>query len=353
MKEFLKSKRNIVFSSVIFLLVCAIIALSIVINVKTQSLSEKSSELKKANETISEYSSKIEKDKQNESKLQSEIDSIKSENENLKKQMTELAAKKEAARKAAAQTQKQQPQAIPASAPSQITPVQARINALVAQLVMPRVAQQPAPAGVCYLTFDDGPSANTPKILDILKRYNAKATFFVIGNGDLSILPRIKAEGHTIGLHANNHNYPTIYCGTDAYLNDLLAISNKVQSLTGIKSNVVRFPGGSSNLVSKHYCGGIMSNISGLLPTIGYSYFDWNVDSGDASGNRVPAQTLVSNTLNGANGKSSICVLMHDAPAKTTTVDALPAIIEGLRARGFRFEGLTAQSNGFHHSVNN
>ncbi len=206
---------------------------------------------------------------------------------------------------------------------------------------------------VCYLTFDDGPSANTLKILDILKQANAKASFFVIGTSKLDYIKRADGEGHTIGLHANNHDYSKIYKSDTAYFNDLAAISKKVQALIGKESKIIRFPGGSSNTTSKDYSKGIMRRLTKAVGEKGYLYVDWNVDSGDASGNRVAVSKLISNIKRGVKGKGDICVLMHDTGAKGTTVEALPQIICYLRGLGYRFEALTIESSGFHHGVNN
>ena len=106
-------------------------------------------------------------------------------------------------------------------------------------------------------------------------------------------------------------------------------------------------------MVSAQYCKGIVTDLTQRMTGLGYSYFDWNVTSGDANAVRVPAQTIVNTVLNNARGKKSICVLMHDTSAKSTTVEALPAIIEGLDAMGFRFAPITAETFGFHQKINN
>lgn len=207
---------------------------------------------------------------------------------------------------------------------------------------------------VCYLTFDDGPSANTLKILEILKKYNAKATFFVIGDSKLDYAKNIVDEGHTIALHTNTHDYAKVYSGVDAYFSDLQAISDKVYDKTGVRSKIIRFPGGSSNTISKKYCTGIMTELTKQVEERGYKYFDWDVDSGDASGNGIPAATLVSNIKKyDYSQMGNICVLCHDTEAKSTTVTALPEIIEHLAAQGYEFRGLTEDSPRFHHGVNN
>lgn len=206
---------------------------------------------------------------------------------------------------------------------------------------------------VCYLTFDDGPSENTIKILDILKKANAKASFFVISTSKLSYIKRAYNEGHTIGLHANSHDYSKIYKSEAAYFDDLTKISNKVKNLIGVESKIIRFPGGSSNLVSKKYSKGLMTKLAKQVTSKGYVYADWNVDSTDASKAKVSKDTLVKSIKANAKNRGDICVLMHDTSAKTTTVDALPEIICYLRGMGYRFEALTTSSPIFHHGINN
>lgn len=211
---------------------------------------------------------------------------------------------------------------------------------------------------VCYLTFDDGPSKTvTPRILETLDKYNVKATFFVVGTSYLDNLQQIKDAGHSIGLHSDTHKW-SIYKNADAYFDDLQTLSDKVYERIGIRVKMIRFPGGSSNTKSKEYSAGIMTKLTKMVTDKGYIYVDWNVSSGDADKNNVPKDTIVNNVLKGAvkkNGEpyKNICVLMHDLGTKSTTADALPEIIEGLRALGYTFEGLNENSPIFHHKVNN
>ena len=211
---------------------------------------------------------------------------------------------------------------------------------------------------VCYLTFDDGPSKNvTPRILETLAKYDAKATFFVVGTSYLDELGAIKDAGHAIGLHSNTHQW-NIYGSTDAYFADLEALSDKVYEKIGVRTKLIRFPGGSSNTKSKGYSTGIMTKLTKMVTEKGYIYVDWNVTSGDANGNNVPKDTIVNNVLKGAvnkNGKpyKKICVLMHDLGTKKTTADALPEIMEGLKNLGYTFKSLDENSPEFHHHVNN
>ena len=141
--------------------------------------------------------------------------------------------------------------------------------------------------GVIYLTFDDGPSANiTPKVLDILKKENVKATFFVLNytKSNEKLIKRIVAEGHTIGIHGYSHEYSKIYKSKKAFLNNIYSLQEKIKKSTGVKTTYMRFPGGSSNTVSRHYYKGIMSILTREMLARGFRYYDWNVSSGDAGG---------------------------------------------------------------------
>ncbi len=206
---------------------------------------------------------------------------------------------------------------------------------------------------VVYLTFDDGPSAHTDKILEILNKYNAKATFFVTGNNQKhnDVLKRIVDQGSVVALHTYTHDYAKVYASEEAYFDDLQKISDMVKEAAGVESKLIRFPGGSSNTVSAQYCPGLMTKLTKDVQEKGYQYFDWNCDSTDASGNNVPAETLVKNAT--SSSAQHINILMHDTDAKGTTVDALPDIIKYYRSQGYAFEALTIDSYPAHHSVNN
>nr|WP_294495140.1 polysaccharide deacetylase [uncultured Mediterraneibacter sp.] len=206
---------------------------------------------------------------------------------------------------------------------------------------------------IVYLTFDDGPSDNTERVLDILKEYNVKATFFVTGNNPKKngVLKRIVQEGSVIGLHTYTHDYAKVYSSEEAYFDDLKKISDMVKEVTGTESHIIRFPGGSSNVVSAKYTPGLMTVLTQKVQDKGYQYFDWNCDSTDASGNNVPVETLVKNATSCT--AKHINILMHDTDAKDTTVEALPQIIQYYRDRGYAFEPLTVDSATVHHKVNN
>ena len=342
--NFLKQKTNLIFLFIIFLLVASLSGVSYFAYQRnteyvkiSASLSENSGDLENANKKIEELTAQIEEYNSNaaadekekaelNAKLQAalaEKEKLEQENKGLKTQIEQLNAEKKR---------------------QELQQIIALKNTNQADT---------AESGICYLTFDDGPSDNTLKILDILDAYGIKATFFVVGTAKTQYMSQITSRGHSIGLHSTSHSYSSIYAGVNNYLSDIQQISDIVYNTTGVRSNIIRFPGGSSNTVSKKYCAGIMTDLTARMQNLGYSYYDWNVSSGDASGVCVPADVIVKNVLNGAKGKAGICVLMHDNSAKTTTVDALPAIIEGLDAMGFRFAPITAEVYGFHQAVGN
>ncbi|WP_179295518.1 polysaccharide deacetylase family protein [Bacillus sp. FJAT-45350] len=195
---------------------------------------------------------------------------------------------------------------------------------------------------VAYLTFDDGPSENTRIILDTLDEYEIKATFFPIGNeteAGHELLRKIVEKGHGIGNHTYSHNYGKIYQSVDAFFEDFQQWEKFIFDVTGVDTKLVRFPGGSNNTVSHRHGGkNVMKEIAQELESRGYVYFDWNVDSIDASASIVDKNKIVNAVLGNSQNHDQIIVLFHDSPAKTTTTEALPRIIEGLAEQGFRFE---------------
>jgi len=213
---------------------------------------------------------------------------------------------------------------------------------------------KPSTGKKAYLTFDDGPSANTAKILDILDKYGAKATFFVIHRaGYESTYKEIVRRGHTIALHSYTHNYAKIYSSTSAYFSDLDRLSDYVAGVTGVRPKIMRFPGGGSNTVSRQHSRGIMTRLTAEVQKRGYRYYDWNVDSGDADATTVKASTLLSNIKKRCGSQKSAIILMHDSPSKTTTVTALPDIIRYLRSKGYELLPITEDTPQIHHNVNN
>lgn len=181
-----------------------------------------------------------------------------------------------------------------------------------------------------YLTFEDGPSENTEAILDILARYQVKATFFVVGKTDetsQSLYKRIVDEGHTLGMHSYSNKYSTIYESREAFENDFTQLRDYLYELTGVESRYYRFPGGSSNQISNVD----MSEFIQYLNSQDVVYYDWNVSSGDATSQAYSSEDIVANvTSNVVKYKTSV-VLLHDADDKSTTVEALAPLIEALQ----------------------
>ena len=206
---------------------------------------------------------------------------------------------------------------------------------------------------VIYLTFDDGPSQYTLELLDILDRYNVKATFFVTGrnSGYSYLIGEAYRRGHSIGLHTNSHNYASIYSSVDAYFSDLNTINEIVKTQTGSYSNILRFPGGSSNTVSRSYSVGIMRQLASMVESKGYKYYDWNVSSGDASGNIMSSSEYADNVINGLGNGSNYVVLQHDT--NINSIRAVGSIIEYGLSHGYSFGILDINGPIVHHSIAN
>lgn len=197
--------------------------------------------------------------------------------------------------------------------------------------------------GMVYLTFDDGPSnTTTPQILDILKSKGVKATFFILdyGEGTEHLVKRIVEEGHAIAIHSKSHEYSTCYASPDAYLNGIDYMREKIKNTTGVETRIIRFPGGSSNTVSRKYYPGVMSILAKETLKRGYRYFDWNVASGD-SGGVSTSEEVYNNVTSGLKNTRSNIVLMHDFSGNQKTVGALSDIIDFATSNGYRFDRIT------------
>lgn len=202
---------------------------------------------------------------------------------------------------------------------------------------------------VVYLTFDDGPSHNTERILDTLKEFNVKATFFVVGNESeygKSLYKRIVEEGHAIGNHSYSHRYSKIYKSVDTYKEDTEKLGNLLSSVIGFEPNIMRFPGGSNNLVSRKYSNKktYMKELCQEMMNDGYEYYDWNVSAGDCVSGLKPTGAIVRDVLQGVKNKKRAVILFHDSEARTTTAEAVPEIIKQLKAMGYEFKVLTESS---------
>jgi peptidoglycan/xylan/chitin deacetylase (PgdA/CDA1 family) len=187
---------------------------------------------------------------------------------------------------------------------------------------------------VAYLTFDDGPSARTLEILDILREYGISATFFVITeNSNPEILRRIVAEGHAIGIHTHSHRYNEIYKSVEDYLYDFAIAYNKIYEATSVRPRIFRFPGGSINA----YNSGIYQELISEMLRRGFVYFDWNVSTMDTKSD-ITADEIVNNIKSTVKGQKRVVILAHDSEVRYETVKALPDIIEFLRDEGYSFE---------------
>lgn len=201
-----------------------------------------------------------------------------------------------------------------------------------------------------YLTFDDGPSPHTERLLDILDKYDVKATFFVLGTGDGRIMKDITERGHTIGIHSVSHVYSQIYSSPQAFFEDLLQTQQRILDNTGVKTTLMRFPGGSSNMVSRKSCPGIMTLLTETVQDAGFQFFDWNVYSGDAGATKK-TEKVVENVIEGIRQQPVSIVLQHDIHG--FSVDAVEEILLWGQENGYTFLPLSYNSPGFHHDLNN
>lgn len=202
---------------------------------------------------------------------------------------------------------------------------------------------------VIYLTFDDGPSAYTQKLLKVLKEYGAKATFFVMDRQMPDVMKQIVDEGHAIAIHSVTHKYKKIYASADAYFADLLGMQQKIYDATGVMTYLMRFPGGSSNTASS-FNEGIMTYLTQAVEDNGFRYFDWNVDSKDAGGAK-DQEEVYKNVIGGCKRQNVSIVLQHDING--FSVEAVEKILIWGLANGYRFLPLDMTSPTAHHAVNN
>lgn len=203
-----------------------------------------------------------------------------------------------------------------------------------------------------YLTFDDGPSGNTGKILDILAEYDVKATFFVVGKEEEKYQPlykRIVDEGHTLAMHSYSHKYNEIYQSKESFVEDLTKLQEFLYDTTGVWCRYCRFPGGSSNTVSRVD----MHELIAYLEEQDMSYFDWNVSSGDASAAYISPEAIIRNSTARLQEFPEAIILMHDASDKDTTVEALPKLIEKIQAmEDTKIVPITDDTEAIHHISN-
>ena len=208
--------------------------------------------------------------------------------------------------------------------------------------------QEPDVQKIAYLTFDDGPSENTDKILDVLKEKGVKATFFVVGKTGEKARERyrrIVEEGHTLGLHSYSHRYEEIYGSLENFKSDVLKLKEYLYQITGEDVWVYRFPGGSSNSVAKIS----IKECIDFLDEEGIVYFDWNASSEDAVEVNASCSVLNSNILRDALRYERPVILMHDLYECCNTADGLEMLIDRLLKEGYQIEEITKSTKPVQH----
>lgn len=203
-----------------------------------------------------------------------------------------------------------------------------------------------------YLTFDDGPSTNTNRILDILADYDVKATFFVVGKEEeeyQALYNRIVEEGHTLAMHSYSHKYNEIYQSVESFSTDMSKLQEFLYDTTGVWCRYYRFPGGSSNTVSRVD----MHELIDYLENQDMSYFDWNIASGDAASSYISSGDIIRNCTAKLKDYDEAIILMHDASNKNSTVEALPGLIETIQAmEDTKILPITDDTERIHHISN-
>ena len=202
--------------------------------------------------------------------------------------------------------------------------------------------EQPPEKWVC-LTFDDGPSKTTPDVLAALKDAGVHATFFVVATGYnekyLPLLTEASAAGHQIALHSASHEYSDIYRSSEAYWADIGLLKERIAPYVDTESiRYLRFPGGSTNTVSRRYGGkGLMQQLKAEAEQKDFQWVDWNVCAEDAVGGHPSADTIYRNVVRETGEQTHCIVLMHDSSTTRTTAEALPDIIRWYADNGYTF----------------
>ena len=200
---------------------------------------------------------------------------------------------------------------------------------------------------IIYLTFDDGPSILTDKILDTLKEYNVKATFFIIGNqinGFENVVKRIHDEGHCIGLHTYTHKFRLIYSSRDTFIKEMLECRNEINRLTGISSNIIRFPGGSSARLTTAYLN--------KLHSYNFKIYDWNMVTLDGINPKTSPNRLFRDATKVNKELSSIILLLHCDYMHKNTCKALPDIIKYYKEKGYEFKIISDNTPELYFPIN-
>ena len=220
----------------------------------------------------------------------------------------------------------------------------------VVPVPMPEIVTPPQKT--VYLTFDDGPCGYTEKLLDVLKKYDAKATFFIVGEkGHTETIRRAYEEGHAIGVHCYTHEYKLIYKNEQAFFDDFLKTQEIIKEQTGSYTRIFRFPGGSANTASRRNKG-IMTRLTKIMEDMGYRYFDWNVTAGDSSGKNYTSTDVKNRVVGGIRAHSDFAVvLQHDIHYQS--VSAVESILKWGKENGYTFLALDLTSPVVHSKVQN
>lgn len=208
--------------------------------------------------------------------------------------------------------------------------------------------------GDVYLTFDDGPSSVTESVLKTLKQKGVNATFFIVGYSTENeyLVKQEYEDGNTIGLHGLTHEYSKIYTSPETVLQNFDSLKEILRNTLGTDTCFIRFPGGSSNTISKKYCKGVMTKATQLALEKGYVYFDWNVDSEDAGGAKT-SEEIYQNVINGIKPGRTNVVLMHDSSGHKVTAEALPSIIDWCLKNGYEIKSITDTTPAITHQTIN
>lgn len=190
-----------------------------------------------------------------------------------------------------------------------------------------------------YLTFDDGPSETTEGLLEILKKHDVRASFFVTGRyGYTDLIGRMKKEGHLVCLHSFSHAYADVYASAESYFSDLRKIEALVCQQCGTVEKIVRLPGASNNTVSYRYGGKeLCGNIIRRLLADGYLVLDWDCENGDGLKPGLTADTYYRNAVASLSGRDDAVFLSHTRPGDENSIASLDQFIPYLKEQGYVF----------------
>lgn len=193
---------------------------------------------------------------------------------------------------------------------------------------------------VCYITFDDGPTLNTPQIIETLEKYDAKATFFVLEERIVmypDFIKQIHYSKNKIGLHGVSHS-EAIYSSPTAPLEEMMKTEKTLKNVLGEGSKLVRVPFGSSYRLSRE--------MAKNLEDSGYIIWDWNVDPRDSVGTIIPEKVMANLRRDLDRCSSTPVILLHD---RKSTVTLLPIMLEYLKSEGYKMLPLNENETPVNH----